>query len=327
MEGSIDPDLSFDIQHPRGSDLEREAFRTRITCFEPGYDMFSAAIHLLENCLQNRAAVVRVTADLVARAAEQGVAIFEPTFAPGEFRNARPSGRLQPYTEAILEGIECGCRGREIRVVPRMLVVSRHLTDSFRSTYGDIRSHVDEYRKHIVGVDLCGLDRMTPEFRATFGRHSVQWDFRWLRDFCSHVRSVGLRLTAHAGEFSSPEPIRWAVNLGAERIGHGIQAAGHLDLEAALIERSITLEVCPLSNYRTGAVALGAAHPLKRLLKAGVPVTINTDDPSVQNSDWRGEYEFAKSHLGLSEADISRCIQNAVRASFCSQASSAMSRE
>ena len=197
----------------------------------------------------------------------------------------------------------------------RMLVVSRHLTDSFRSTYGDIRAHVDEYRKHIVGVDLCGLDRMTPEFRATFGRHPVQWDFRWLRDFCSHVRSVGLRLTAHAGEFSSPEPIRWALDLGAERIGHGIQAAGHLDLEATLIERSITLEVCPLSNYRTGAVALGAAHPLKRLLKAGVPVTINTDDPSVQNSDWRGEYEFAKSHLGLSEADISRCIQNAVRAS------------
>ena len=92
MEGSIDPDLSFDIQHPRGSDLEREAFRTRITCFQPGYDMFSAAVHLLENCLQNRAAVVRVTADLVARAAEQGVAIFEPTFAPGEFRNARRSG-------------------------------------------------------------------------------------------------------------------------------------------------------------------------------------------------------------------------------------------
>jgi adenosine deaminase len=318
LEGAIDPSLSFEILRGSGHPAahHRDEFVQRFTSFRREYNHFSAALHLLEQCLMNREAVIDAVADIVESAAAQGVKIFEPTFAPGEFKQGATSGSLRPYTEAVIEGIERGSRGRDIAVGLRMAIVSRHLTSQFRRIYGDIGQHAEEYRAQIVGVDLCGLDRMTEALRGQWGMPAVQWDLDWTRDFSIRVRELGLHLSAHAGEFLSAEAMNWVLDMGVERIGHGIQSAFDPDILDRLLDSGVTLEVCPISNYQTGAVACGQPHPLHALLSRGVGVTINTDDPGVQGSSWSGEYRFAQKELGLTNAEIRQCLRNSWRASF-----------
>jgi adenosine deaminase len=318
IEASIDPDRSFDILHRAGHPLahEQQAFVERITGYQWGWDGFEAAIQLLDRCLMDRATVTEVVSDIVARAAAQNVVILEPTFAPGEFKGrATASGDLAPYTEAVIAGIEKGKHNRDIAVGLRMLIVPRHLTNTFDETYGDIRAHVAAYRQHLVGVDLCSLDWT----RAAAARAGA-YESRRLQAFCNWGKASGLHLSAHAGEFFDAAPVARAIDLGVERIGHGIRIVDDPAVLERVVAQGITLEVCPISNYRTGAIAPDQEHPLGRLLRAGVRVTINSDDQSVQNSSWRDDYDFAKREIGLTEGEIRQCLRTSFEASFLSAA-------
>jgi adenosine deaminase len=121
----------------------------------------------------------------------------------------------------------------------------------------------------------------------------------------------------HAGESAGPESIWEALDLlGAERIGHGIAAARDEDLMARLRDDGIVLEVCPTSNVCTRSVSSLADHPLPALVAAGVPVTINSDDPPMFSTTLCHEYEVAAELLGLDEAGVADLARAAVTASF-----------
>lgn len=125
-----------------------------------------------------------------------------------------------------------------------------------------------------------------------------------LRDAFVYARDAGLRLTAHAGETAGPESIRAALEIGAERIGHGIRAVDDPDLMRRLREEQIPLEVCITSNVKTGAVASLGAHPVRKLFDAGVPITLNTDDPGVFETNLAREFGLARNIFGFSEAEL-----------------------
>jgi aminodeoxyfutalosine deaminase len=132
------------------------------------------------------------------------------------------------------------------------------------------------------------------------------------------AREGGLHLVPHAGETTGPETI-WSalVNLHAERIGHGTSAVRDPNLLAHLAGEGIPVEVCPSSNIRTRAVASLASHPLPRLLDAGVPVTLATDDPGMFHTDLNREYLLVHEHFGLSRGDLADLARAGVRAAFC----------
>jgi adenosine deaminase len=133
--------------------------------------------------------------------------------------------------------------------------------------------------------------------------------------------AAGLRSVPHAGESTGPESIWDSINhLGAERIGHGIAAAQDPALMALLAERQITLEVCPTSNVCTRSVPSLEQHPLPALVAAGVPVTINSDDPPMFSTTLTDEYEVARDLLGLDDAGVADLSRAAVRASFADDA-------
>lgn len=123
--------------------------------------------------------------------------------------------------------------------------------------------------------------------------------------------AAGLHRLMHAGEIGGPEKIREAVELLAiERVGHGIAAMHDPDLMDLLVHRRIPLEICPVSNLRTGALAhqlkQPAAlldHPLPLLLRHGIPVVLSTDDPAMFHTDLSSEYAAA-SQMGLSEGEL-----------------------
>lgn len=131
------------------------------------------------------------------------------------------------------------------------------------------------------------------------------------------ARAAGLHSVPHAGESTGPGEVWAAVEaLAAERIGHGIAAASDPRLLACLRERGITLEVCPSSNVATGVVAELAAHPLPRLLAAGVPVVLGSDDPPMFGTSLLEEYRRARDCLGLSLEELHALARASIEASF-----------
>ncbi|MEV4711009.1 adenosine deaminase [Micromonospora sp. NPDC049374] len=137
------------------------------------------------------------------------------------------------------------------------------------------------------------------------------------KPYFDQARAAGLRSVPHAGETTGPQTIWDALHeLGAERIGHGISAAQDPRLLAYLAERRIALEVCPTSNVRTRAVADIDEHPLRRLVDAGVQVTINSDDPPMFGTTLDDEYAVAARLLDTGPDGVAALARDAVTASF-----------
>ncbi|RZU49026.1 aminodeoxyfutalosine deaminase [Krasilnikovia cinnamomea] len=137
------------------------------------------------------------------------------------------------------------------------------------------------------------------------------------KPYFDKARAAGLRSVPHAGETTGPQTVWDALReLGAERIGHGIASAQDPALMAHLAEHQITLEVCPTSNVRTRAVTDLDDHPLPTLVAAGVPVTINSDDPPMFGTTLEQEYAVAARLLGLDESGVADLARAAVDASF-----------
>jgi len=134
------------------------------------------------------------------------------------------------------------------------------------------------------------------------------------------AKAAGLGITIHAGEPSvpqSPQNIITSIEeLGADRIGHGVQAIHDESVIEKLVSQGIVLELCPTSNVLTRAVDGANSHPLKRLMELGVKTTINSDDPGVMCIDLMTEYHIAHDLLGMSVAQLQQCNLWAAEASF-----------
>ncbi|WP_433045354.1 adenosine deaminase [Dactylosporangium sp. CS-033363] len=155
----------------------------------------------------------------------------------------------------------------------------------------------------LVSFGLGGPERGVP--REQFAPHFAQ------------ARAAGLRSVPHAGESTGPETVWDALrHLGAERIGHGIASASDPLLMAHLAEHDIALEVCPTSNVCTHSVPSLAEHPLPALIAAGVPVTINSDDPPMFSTTLNQEYLVAAALLNLDEHGVAHLARQGVRYSF-----------
>lgn len=139
----------------------------------------------------------------------------------------------------------------------------------------------------------------------------------WFAPHFAAARAAGLHSVPHAGEVTDAQCVWDAVrDLGAERIEHGIHSVQDPALLEHLAEHDITLDVCLTSNVRTGAVPDLAEHPLPALVAAGVPVTVNTDDPPMFGTDLNQEYAVAAELLSLDADGVADLARAAVRASF-----------
>jgi adenosine deaminase/aminodeoxyfutalosine deaminase len=138
----------------------------------------------------------------------------------------------------------------------------------------------------------------------------------WFGDAFRFAREAGLRLTAHAGESMGPESVWAALEIGAERIGHGIAAIRDASLMQHLRDHDIPLEVCPTSNLVTGVIQRVEDHPLRRLFDAGVPIVLNSDDPAMFRCSLTDEFRLAQRAFGFTDDELRSLAQNAFRYAF-----------
>jgi adenosine deaminase len=135
----------------------------------------------------------------------------------------------------------------------------------------------------------------------------------WFGRVFDYVRDNGLQVVPHAGETGGADSVWGALQMGAYRIGHGIAAARDVELMAALKEQNVPLEICLTSNLCTGVIERMGEHPLRTLYEAGVPLTLNTDDPALFRCSLAGEFELAERVLGFSQEELRGIAANAFR--------------
>jgi aminodeoxyfutalosine deaminase len=159
-----------------------------------------------------------------------------------------------------------------------------------------------DHSPSVIGIGIGGDERQT-------GAEPF-------RDLYAEAREAGLHLTAHAGETVGPEGIWAALNIGAERIGHGLSAQYDAELMEVLAERQIPMEVCISSNVRTGCCMVLQDHPVRRYFDSGLMVTLNSDDPALFESDLLDEYRLANCEFGFTPEHLRELAANSIEASF-----------
>src|SRR6478736_4591545 len=136
------------------------------------------------------------------------------------------------------------------------------------------------------------------------------------RDAYAYAADNGLHLTAHAGENAGAESIWGALNLRAERIGHGLTAAQDPELVEELATRQVPIEICITSNLKTGSCASLNDHPVRQYFDQGVMITLNTDDPAMFRTSLAREYQLAQQLFSFTDEHLRELARNSFEASF-----------
>jgi len=222
------------------------------------------------------------------------------------------------YAEICISAIEYVERGIPLReVVACLEEAAEHpgtrvqwIVDLVRdfgpeSALAQLRELIGLASPAVMGITLGGSEDCFPagEFREVYAL----------------AREHGLRLSVHAGEALGPESVWEALeSLRPERIGHGVRAVEDPALVAHLAAERIPLEVCPTSNIFTGAYPSLEAHPVRALFEAGIPITINSDDPTFFHTTLADEYACLPA-LGFSDRDLLKLLRNGFRYAFLPQ--------
>jgi len=210
--------------------------------------------------------------------------------------------RGQPV-EPIFEGMERGReRGQRDFGVSLLWIFDavRHFGPEAAAEVFDLAARLHD--RNVVAVGIGGDEARGPA--------------EWFRDLYKKAADNGLRLTAHAGETTGPESVWGALNIGAERIGHGLSAARDPELLEVMAQKQVPVELCITSNLRTGACAELKDHPARKFFDDGLMITLNTDDPAMFQTSLNKEYEIAQQEFEFSQEHLRELARNSIEASF-----------
>ena len=242
----------------------------------------------------------RLTRAVLEESAANDV-IYSETFLSPDFCGGGDVAAWKEYLEAIREAAEEAERDHGI-ILRGIVTCIRH--------FGPDKAR----RAALCAAETAG-DWLTGFGIAGDEMKGAPRDFAWSFDL---AREAGLALTAHAGEWGGPASVRDAVrDLGVARIGHGVRAIEEPALVDRLVEKGIVLEVCPGSNVTLGVYPSLAEHPIEKLRKKGVRVTVSTDDPPFFHTTMRREYENLARIFGWTEEVFSEINRTAAEAAFC----------
>ena len=281
LEGTVRPKTLLEIARRNDYALPAASVEDVAALYEfRDFRHFIEVWILTTNALQTGDDFRQVVADYAQEAASHGAVYVEGIFSPAE--RARRGVDWDEMFAGYCDGAEEARErhGVEVRLTPD---IPRGFTMEEAET---TRRFAAKYRdRGVVGLGLGGLEAEFPPepYEPVFTR----------------ARADGLASVPHAGEVAGAASVRGALEaLGADRLRHGIRAVEDPGLVAELAARRTVLDVCPLSNVRTGAVASLAEHPLPQLVGAGVLCSISTDDPAMFDTDLTRDYDAAAS-LGL----------------------------
>lgn len=301
LEGAIPLPALWQLVRKYGGDAETES----IAALEARF-LYRDFPHFLDTWMWKNGFIREyddftfIAAAVAEDLARQNVRYVEAFHSPGDF-HMQHGLDVARITEAVRRGLDSQRDRIEVRLIA-------DLTRDFGPERG--RVWLEEIAQtdslHVIGVGLGGSEhRYPPEpYEHVYER----------------ARSLGLRTTAHAGEASGPGSIWGAVrSLAVDRIGHGTRAVEDPELVEWLRDQQLPIEMCPISNVKTGVVPDLAAHPIRSFFEDGLLVSVNTDDPKMFGTSLAGEYNALVEQSGFTIDDIRQLIRNAIRSTWAEE--------
>jgi adenosine deaminase len=260
------------------------------------------AFELPIELMQDEEALERITRELVEAKAAENVRYVEIRWGP--LLHVRGALALEDAIEAVVRGAEAGsaATGTVVRLICTALR-SHDPADNVRlaetaARFGD---------RGLTGWDLAGPEAAFPDPLT----HARAFEA---------ARAGGLRVTVHAGEWGGAAQVRRALEVRPERIAHGEAASGDPELMAELRDRGVCLDLCPTSNVQAGIVPSLAEHALARLHRAGVSVTLSTDDTTVSDITLTEEYGRALTGIGVTLPELWAIDRHGLDVAFADEA-------
>ncbi len=305
LEGSIQPATLLTLAQHNGITLPAQTIEELQRWFSyRDFNHFIEIYFAISSCLKTAEDYELIAYEFGSNMARQHVRYAEVTFSPSTHRY----GLGVPH-DTYFTGLQ---RGRE-RAKTEFGVEIRWVFDIVRNIEDEARNRlladyttslaIENMHDGVVALGLGGAEVGYPPERFA----------SWFEK----ARTAGLHSIPHAGETVGPTSVWGALQaLGAERIGHGVRSIEDPQLITYLTEHQIPLEVCPTSNIRLGVYANMNEHPLPRIYAAGVPVTINSDDPSLFNTTLQDEVTLLANSFHFDLSVIDEIVLNGVRHSF-----------
>jgi adenosine deaminase len=266
-----------------------------------GFDGFAQAYMAMIEFLA-APGMFEIAFDAAARdAAEEGVVYVELAVSPHFYADAY--GTTAAALEAMIDAADLASTRHGVGI-GLMLTIDRTFPAAHADEIVDLA--IAYAGGGVVSVGAANDERGHP--LAPFA------------DAFLRAAAAGLTVAPHAGELVGPESIRGALDAGATRIEHGIRAVEDPGLVARLAQEQIVLDICPTSNVLLGVVPTLEEHPLPTLLRAGVPCTLNADDPTILEVSILEEYATARDILRLTDDELAACARTSIRSSALSDA-------
>jgi adenosine deaminase len=241
--------------------------------------------------------LTRIAAEFVEDLAADGVIYGEVRFAPQ--LHMRRGLSLQQ----VLDAVHLGLSSRSGARTGLIVCCLRHDPPALSEQIAQLA--VDNPDK------VCALDLAGDEARYSGAPHARAFEI---------ARKSGVHVTVHAGEAAGAESIREALDvLGAERIGHGVRIEEDAGLLNRVRDQSISLDMCPISNVQTRATHSLATHPIDRLLRRGLRVTVSTDARTVSDTTVSKEFDRLTGQFDWTLEEFWTCQRNAAEAAFVSE--------
>lgn len=248
--------------------------------------------------LQTKETVERSVEMLVSRLAKKGMAYAEIRFAP--LLHTRNGLTVDEVVESAISGLKKGLENTKF-IAQLILCCMRKV-----GTLVQNEKTVLAASKYL-GKGVCALDLAGDEEDFTYDKYDSLFE---------KAKALSLPITIHAGERGGPECVESALKLGATRIGHGVRIIRDPKLVEYVKEHRIGVEMCPISNYQTGAIENVKDYPIREYLSKGILATVNTDSTVVSNTSIEKEFDFLKENLGFTLEEKVKALMNAVNIAF-----------
>jgi adenosine deaminase len=299
LDGSMGLDVTRDLLAQRGEHYEIGELRQLL---EAPMDCQSLAEYLEKfdlpiRCLQTEEGLRAAAYDLATSAAKEQVKYLEVRFAPS-FSTGEGLSIVK-----ILESVQAGLKKAEDEAdIHTGMIVCGMRNLSMEENLSMLRAAREMYGAGVAACDLAGDENAYPT--AQFA------------DFFQLAKELGIPFTIHSGECGSTENIKVAIALGASRLGHGIAMAKDPSLMAECAAKRIGVELCPTSNLQTKAVHSMEEYPFMQFFKAGIPLSVNTDNRTVSRTTCAAEAALLQNTYQLFPEDFAKIYRDSVEMSF-----------
>lgn len=244
----------------------------------------------------------RISCEAVEDAAADGADYLELRFGPAT--HVRPGMDVSAVLRAVCAGV---AEGTLRSGMPAGVVVAALRHHDWDTNIAVARAAASQAGAGVVGFDLAGDELRYPRIEPYVSTFAV-------------AKAAGLGLTCHAAEAAPAEAARDAVNLlGVTRVGHGTHIAHDADTMRWAADTGLIIEICPTSNFFTGAIAHRSQHPVNAFREAGIPIVLGDDNPTQTQSTLSQEQRILEHTFGFGPADLQHLDQTSVRAMFAEE--------